>query len=415
MKKTICIYSILIGGACMMFTCTSENPILLPILPQGLAGTTPIPEAVAPIMEGIYQVTVGKQRFGETVAVKWRGNKLSIFSQSCYVVLLNGQKDSTILMRGYWRVPTSDGIGQANFSIAKNEGARTILKGTPTSSIIIRGSYGEDNSPPKKEIEFHYLRPFSLAVTSKDFLIIAHRAGGRTSDRLPVSENSTEMIGYTEFFGSTGIEIDIRLTKDKVPVLYHDEDINIRLTKKGPLNGPISNFTWGQLSTFVRLIRGEKIPRLEDALDFVVDSTRLEFVWLDMKESTEALNLVMPIQDRILKKAQQKGRKLNILVGVPTEEVLSGFKTFPNYQTVPSLCELSPETARELQSRAWAPRWTLGTQNELVTSVQGEGRQVFCWTIDTPDYIQQFILDGKFDGLLSNYPSIVAYHHYTRK
>jgi glycerophosphoryl diester phosphodiesterase len=367
------------------------------------------------MMEGVYLVTIGKQRFGETVAVKWRGDKLSIFSQSCYVVLLSGQKDSTIFMRGYWRVPTSDGIGLANFSIAQNEGARTILKGSPTTSIIIRGGYGEDNNSPKHEIEFQYLRPFSSAVTSKDFLIIAHRAGGRTSDRLPVSENSIEMIGYTEFFGSTGIEIDIRLTKDKVPVLYHDNDINIRLTTKGPLNGPISNFTWGQLSTFVRLIRGEKIPKLEDALDYVVDSTRLEFVWLDMKESTEALALVIPIQDRILKKAQQKGRRLNVFVGVPTEDVLNGLKSFANYQAVPSLCELSPETARELDSRAWAPRWTLGTQNELVTAVQGEGRQVYCWTIDSPDYIQQFILNGKFDGLLSNYPSLVAYHHYTRK
>jgi glycerophosphoryl diester phosphodiesterase len=204
------------------------------------------------------------------------------------------------------------------------------------------------------------------------------------------------------------------LTKDKIPVLYHDEDINIRLTKKGPLNGPINNFTWLQLSTFVELIRGEKIPKLEDALDYVVDSTRIEFVWLDMKESTEALNLVIPIQDRILKKALAKGRKLDMFVGVPTEDVLNGFKSYPNYRSVPSLCELSPETARDLNSRAWAPRWTLGTQNELVTQVQAEGRKVFCWTIDSPDYIHQFIEEGKFDGLLTNYPTIVAYNHYIK-
>jgi glycerophosphoryl diester phosphodiesterase len=397
-----------------IFSCTTDNPVIIPDIKYSLEGTQKIPEAVTSITEGVYQVVKGKQRFGETVVLKWRGSKLSLFSQSCYVVLRNGQKDSTILMQGYWRVPTSDATGLANFSIAKAEGAVSTLKGKPTTAITIRGVYGEGDQTPKQEIEFQYMRPFSSSVTSKDFLIIAHRAGGRTSDRLPISENSTEMIDYTENFGSTGIEIDIRLTKDKIPVMYHDEDINIRLTKKGPLNGPISNFTWAQLSTFVELIRGEKIPKLEDALDYMVDSTRIEFVWLDMKESTEALNLVIPIQDRILKRAQAKGRKLNIFVGVPTEDVLNGLKGYPNYQSVPSLCELSPETARDLNSRAWAPRWTLGTQNELVTQVQAEGRKVFCWTIDSPDYIRKFIIEGEFDGFLSNYPSIVAYNHYIK-
>jgi glycerophosphoryl diester phosphodiesterase len=186
------------------------------------------------------------------------------------------------------------------------------------------------------------------------------------------------------------------------------------LTVKGPINGPIGNFTYDQLSTFVWLIRGEKIPKLEDALNYVVDSTRLEFVWLDIKEGRGALDLVIPIQDQVLKRAQQKGRKLEVLLGVPNDVVLNDLKATPNYKSIPSLCEISPEEARNLSSKAWAPRWTLGTQNDLVAQVQAEGRQVFCWTIDTPGFIDQFIRQGRFDGLLTNYPSIVAYYYYTQ-
>jgi glycerophosphoryl diester phosphodiesterase len=416
MKKTKPIFHILSWVTLCIFSCTTENPVIVPNLPKPVSGVTPIPEPSTLIMEGVYEVIKGQQRFGETVVVKWYGQKLSLLSKNCYGVLLNtGYKDSTILMQGFWRIPTSDGTGIANFSITKSEGARNILKGIPTTSIIIKGEFGTGNSPPNSNAEFKYLKPFSAAVKTKDFFIIAHRGGGRTSDRLPVSENSIPMIGYTEYLGSNAIEIDIRLTKDKVPILYHDEDINIRLTIKGPLNGSINNFTLDQLSTFVRLIRGEKIPKLEDALDYVVDSTRLEFVWLDMKESTEALNLVIPIQDRIIKKAQSKGRKLSLFVGIPTDDVLNGFKSISNYQAVPSLCELSPELARDLNSRAWAPRWTLGTQNDLVAQVQSEGRKVFCWTIDSPDYIKTFSEEGIFDGLLSNYPSTVAYYHYIKE
>jgi glycerophosphoryl diester phosphodiesterase len=416
MKKTKPIFHILSWLALFVFSCTTENPVIVPDLPRPVSGVTPIPETSTRIMEGVYEVVKGQQRFGETVVVKWYGKKLSLLSKNCYGVLLNtGYKDSTILMQGFWRIPTSDGTGIVNFSIAKLEGARNILKAAPTTSITIKGEFGTGNSSPSSNAEFKYLRPFSTSVKAKDFFIIAHRGGGRTSDRLPVSENSIPMIGYTEYLGSNGVEIDIRLTKDKVPVLYHDEDINIRLTIKGPLNGPINNFTLDQLSTFVRLIRGEKIPKLEDALDYVVDSTRLEFVWLDMKESTEALNLVIPIQDRIIKKALSKGRKLSLFVGIPTEDVLNGFKSISNHQSVPSLCEISPETARELNSKAWAPRWTLGTQNDLVAQVQSEGRKVFCWTIDSPDYIKTFSEEGIFDGLLSNYPSTVAYYHYIKE
>jgi glycerophosphoryl diester phosphodiesterase len=398
----------------LLIGCNVENTVVLPKLKPLPSGLELVPTISKPVMEGVYQVTKGSERFGETVVLKWNNRKLTILSKNNYLILQSGVKDSIIYMQGYWRVPTGDATGLASLSIIKTEGGGQFLKGKPAPAII-RGEFGNENNPPSINMEFKYLRPFSTTVKNKDFYIVGHRAGGRTSDRLPVSENSIEMIGFTENFGSNGIEIDIRLTKDKVPVLYHDEDINIRLTVKGPVNGPIGNFTFDQLSTFVRLIRGERIPKLEDALNYVVDSTRLEFVWLDMKEGRTALDLVIPIQDKVVKRAQQKGRKLEVLVGVPDDVVLNDFKAIPNFQTVPSLCEISPEEARNLKSLAWAPRWTLGTQNDLVSQVQAEGRQVFCWTIDTPGYISQYIDEGRFDGLLTNYPSYVAYYHYIRE
>jgi hypothetical protein len=46
--------------------------------------------------------------------------------------------------------------------------------------------------------------------------------------------------------------------------------------------------------------------------------------------------------------------------------------------------------------------------------MQAEGRRVFVWTLDVPAYVQEYIANGRFDGILSNYPSIVAYYHYVR-
>ncbi len=396
------------------WTCTTENPVVLPEVKCKLENTSPVSEASKALFEGVYGLELGVARFGSEVVVKWGGKHLSIFTQTSYIVLEVGQKDSVIYLCGHWRVPTSDATGLINLIIAKDEGASSILKGVTPSSITIKGFYGNQNNPVSTPVVFQYKRYFSTKVTSGNFHILGHRGGGRTSDRLPVSENSIPMIGYAERLGATGVEIDIRLTKDKVPVLYHDADLNIRLTTKGPLNGPIENFTWNQLRVFVRLIRGEQIPRLIDALEYVVDSTQLNFVWLDIK-NPEVVALIEPIQQEALLHADAVGRNVKILMGIPADDVLAAFKLLPAYQSIPSLCEISPEEARELNSRVWSPRWTLGTQNDLVAEVQSEGREVICWTIDTPGFIKQFIELGRFDGLLTNYPSSVAYYHYIQE
>lgn len=412
MKTRDILFWLLLSAGCL--TCTTENPVIMPSPPPPLTGSK-VTDAMMVNMEGVYTVTKGKERFGEEISMKWNGKKLSIFSQNNYSITACAYQDSVILFQGYWRVPTSDETGLISLSVLKEEGGREILKGKP-AHVVLRGHYGNGNGAVNMETVFEFKRIFSTKVTGSNFFIVAHRGGGRTSDRLPISENSIAMLGYTANFGSNGVEIDVRLTSDKVPVLYHDSDINIRLTTKGPLNGPIGNFTYGQLLAWVRLIRGEKIPTLDEALTYVVDSTRLNFVWLDMKdEDPNLVSYVIPIQSAAIGRAQAKGRTLKILMGVPSDGVFGALKATPNYQSIPSLCELSPEGARELSSLAWAPRWTLGTQNDMVASVQGEGRIVLTWTIDSPNYIREFIRNGRFNGLLSNYPSQVCYEFYKQE
>jgi glycerophosphoryl diester phosphodiesterase len=221
-------------------------------------------------------------------------------------------------------------------------------------------------------------------------------------------------VKLSEQLGCTGIEIDPRISSDGVPFVYHDGDINIRLTQKGPLAGEVSAYTWFQLSTYVRLIHGEKIPSVEELLTFVVDSTTLSFVYLDMK-TAEAVPAVIPLQLNALQRAKDKGRELMIVLGMPSSDVFDALLAYPDYQNVPSLCELSVEEVRLANSKVWAPRWTLGTQNDLVQQMHSEGRIAVCWTIDTPAWISNYLDNGIFDGFLTNYPYVVAYYHYIQE
>jgi glycerophosphoryl diester phosphodiesterase len=371
-------------------------------------------------LEGIYKVIKGKEIFGDTLILKWsKDNNLSIFGgiNGLYAITKGLKKDSSIYIYGYWRYALNSETGGISLQLNPSEGSNAILSGTDSkpSNLRITGTFGLGNNPNTEPLELVYIRPFSKKVLKDDFRILAHRSGGRTSDLLSISENSSEMIGFTENLGSTGIEIDVRLTKDGVPVLYHDEDINIRLTKKSPLNGPIVNYTYDEISKFIRLVNGEKIPKLEDALLKVVDSTNLKVVWLDMKSVNNAMAKVIPIQQKMLERAKQKGRDLSIYIGLPEPEVLDFFKTVPNYQNVKSLCELSVEDVSNINAQVWAPRWTLGLLSSDVEQMHAQNRKVFCWTLDNEDFIKKYIDEGDFDGILTNYPTIVSYHHYLRK
>lgn len=377
--------------------------------------TYPLSPASQGIMDGVYRVTSGPEKFGDYMVLKWNPKGVLITnSNGKHFIMQAGHLDSVVFIQGYWRDGYSDGTGLCNLYIARSEGGREIVTGTRPQQIILRGAYGNDNNLPNQSLVLEFDRPFTAKALDSSFYILSHRAGGRTSDRLPVSENSIAMINFTESLGTTGIEVDVRLSSDGVAFLYHDPDINTRLTQKGPLAGEISAYNWFQLSNFVKLIHGEKIPTLEEALIYTVDSTSLRFVYLDMK-APEAIPEVVRIQKMIMQRAQQKGRDLLVVIGIPATDIMEALMAEPDYQNIPSLCELTVEDVQTLNSRVWAPRWTLGTQNDLVAQVQNQGRLAVCWTIDNPQWIRTFLSEGLFNGLLTNFPYVVAYYHYTQE
>ena len=52
------------------------------------------------------------------------------------------------------------------------------------------------------------------------------------------------------------------------------------------------------------MINGEKIPSLQEALEFVLEQTTLRFVWLDMKSAKNDMEEVIAIQKDILERAE---------------------------------------------------------------------------------------------------------------
>lgn len=78
-------------------------------------------------------------------------------------------------------------------------------------------------------------------------------------------ENSLAGFKYACEHGIDGVEFDVHLTKDGIPVIMHDEKID--RTTNG--TGLIKQMSFEELSNF-RLTNGEKIPKLIELLELLV-------------------------------------------------------------------------------------------------------------------------------------------------
>lgn len=123
--------------------------------------------------------------------------------------------------------------------------------------------------------------PLPTHRPNKNILVIAHRTAMRFAP-----ENTLAGIRKAIAMGADYIELDVRSSKDGVPVLMHDDTVN--RTTSG--TGPVAGLTLAQLKalsirTTQPAYRGEKVATLEEALQEMKGKTC--FYW-DAKEPPTA-------------------------------------------------------------------------------------------------------------------------------
>jgi glycerophosphoryl diester phosphodiesterase len=133
-----------------------------------------------------------------------------------------------------------------------------------------------------------------------------------------------------------------------------------------------------------------------------------------MKSEKNDMALVIEIQKDIMQRAQNSGRKLEIFIGLPTEDKIKHFLAHPEWETTLSLCELELADVEFTKADFWGPRWTLGYNSAGVEQMHAEGKRVITWTMDEGEFIKDYIQNADFDGMVTNYPTLVAFHHWTR-
>ena len=402
----------LLAGSLALLNC-SQNDVFAPI-EATLENTEPISRNILRSMEGIYNVVEGSNYLGSEFVCKTSLNRVSFFSneRGIFFILNVGLnlQDSSIQFAGFWRVSENLSNGSISFVVPRLQGSVKLLKQNIVDGLLLTGSFTNPNNQP---IELQYSRDFSANVKSKSFVIFGHH-GIQTNANPSFIENSLEAFRQAQDYGANSLEVDVRLTKDNVPVLYHDPDLNIRVIEKSGILAKIDEVTWSVLYNFVRLKDGQRIPSLDEALTLAVDSTELTHIWLDVKGNPNVFKYMEPIVRNAIDRAKVNGRAIEIITGIPSEEIIDEFKKQPSYSDLPLLCELSLDEAITLQCKYWGPRWTEGTQNEETARAHSLGMRAFTWTLNSEEFIVSFMKNGNFDGMITDYPAFPVFHYYSQ-
>jgi glycerophosphoryl diester phosphodiesterase len=226
----------------------------------------------------------------------------------------------------------------------------------------------------------------------RDFFIWAHRGA---SVRAP--ENTMAAFRAAEEDGAQGIELDVHLSRDGVPVVIHDEEV--RRTTDG--RGPVARLTLQQLRRldagrwFAPAFAGEPIPLLREVLEWAGDRLRLN---LEIKSAQAAEAVQIALIDH---------PQCRVLLSSFDHAVLEKVRASNPTQPLAFLLEShfwrrALARAVACQAESFHPRYDLLGQT-LVSNCHLQGLKVVPWTIDELSELHKMRRLG-VDGLFSNNP-----------
>jgi glycerophosphoryl diester phosphodiesterase len=223
-----------------------------------------------------------------------------------------------------------------------------------------------------------------------DFLLWAHRGASAAAP-----ENTLAAFALAERQGADGIELDVQLSRDGVPVILHDE--TLERTSTG--HGRADRLSWPELqqldagSWFGAAFAGERIPRLAEVLAWADDRLQLN---LEVKDAAAAAALLATLRQY---------PQARVLISSFDHQLLAALRSMDPQLPLAFLND-SRFWRRALQRAVTAgavsfhPRVNQVTRS-LVSACHEQGLVVYPWTVDdvaTARRLQQLGVAGVFSN-----------------
>ena len=209
--------------------------------------------------------------------------------------------------------------------------------------------------------------------------IIAHRCGGRLA-----AENSRAGLRVAAALGCRGVEFDVMLSRDGVPVLMHDETVE----RTTGATGAVADLSLADLRRLD--IGGEPVPTLAEVMD---DCQRLG-LWANIE--------IKPGRGREAETGRVVGRMVQDrwdghgVVSSFSRVALAAAQEEAAGLPVALLAEDLPADWREAARGPGAIGWHLAATvaKESIARVRAAGLAVACYTVDDPAMAEQLFAAG---------------------
>ena len=226
--------------------------------------------------------------------------------------------------------------------------------------------------------------------------IIAHR--GASSD---APENTIAAIKLALEQEADAIEIDVRETKDKIPVLIHDS--TTKRTTNDPVNNFVNNLDYDILkyldagSWFSEAYKGEKIPTLEEVLKLVKGRCK---VFIELKDFNVGFN------NNIVKIIERNDMIDEVTVASLNNYQLSHIKSL-NSKIKTTLIVVAfmgniktLAKSKDLDNFAFEKSLVFNNPDYLEI-IRNEQKKLYIWTVNSEDKLKRSV-DYDVDGIMTD-------------
>jgi glycerophosphoryl diester phosphodiesterase len=192
--------------------------------------------------------------------------------------------------------------------------------------------------------------------------------------------------------GVNAIELDVRRTKDGKIVVIHDAKVDRTTNGKGL----VSELTLKEIKK-LSTEKGEKIPTLEEALDFLDKKVK---ILIELKETG--------LEEDVLSLINKEGLKNNVIIVSFLEEALRKVREIDDEVEIGLIYVKHKDpikSALELKANYILPiyRFTYAID---VQKAHENGLKVIVWTINKQEEVIEYARKG-VDGIASDRPDIL--------
>ncbi|WP_409302429.1 glycerophosphodiester phosphodiesterase [Peribacillus sp. SCS-155] len=236
----------------------------------------------------------------------------------------------------------------------------------------------------------------------KDVMIFAHRGSKGTRP-----ENTMAAFMEAEKSGADGIELDVHLTSDGVPVIIHDETLDRTTTS----TGRVEKLTLADIKEvdagvkFSGEYSGERIPTLKEFFDWIYNKNLL--INVELKNDVVAY-----------KELEEKVIRLIREYNLEQRTILSSF----NHESIRKLKALAPDIERallfenlpddyerlltEAKEAGFHPK-AKGLTAEIVSAAKKQGYKVRPWIANKPEDMKRLAEYG-VDVIMTDFPALAV-------